>query len=322
MAGEAKTILAYSENLDTLFELLSEARELAGKIQGEAAAVLLGEKVEANLEELGAYGASKVYIVENPQLKGFQVEAYTDALYGVAEQVKPELILIGATKRGKELAPRLAQRLKTGCVAECVGFEVADGEIQMKRIVYAGKVSSLQKVKGKPAVATVPPRLFEKRKAEGKAEAVSLQVEVKAPKAEILEVKPKEVSGVRIEEAEVVVCGGRGIKSKEDFKLLGELAEILGGQVGCSRPIAADRGWFTEWVGLSGKKVKPTLYFAVGVSGAIQHVAGIRGSKIVVAINKDPEAPIFADADYGIVGDLYKVLPALIESLKKHLKKG
>ncbi|RLI25650.1 MAG: electron transfer flavoprotein subunit alpha/FixB family protein [Candidatus Hecatellales archaeon] len=322
MAEAYKGVMAYSEDKENLLELLSKGREIADQLQAEVSAVLLGEKVEANVEELAAYGADKVYLVENPNLKGLLAEACAEALHAVVSQAKPEILLMSASKRGKELAPRLAERLGTGCVTECVALNVEEGQLRMKRIVLGGKVTSTHTIGGRPIIATIPPRMFEKKRVEGrKAEAVKVEAEISPSKVEIVEAKPKAVAGVRIEEAPVVVCGGRGLKQKEDFKLLEELAEVLGGQVGCTRPIAADRGWFTEWVGLSGKKVQPALYIAVGISGAIQHVAGIRGSKIVVSINKDPEAPIFADSDYGIVGDLYKVVPALTEALRKALKK-
>jgi len=320
MAEEYKGIMAYSEDKDTLLELLSKGRELADQLQVGVSAVLLGEKVEADIGQLASYGADKVYVVENPQLKDLLVEAYADALYAVLSQAKPETFLIGATKRGKELAPRVAEKLGVGCVAECVGLEVdvRKRELRMKRIVFGGKVSSTHIVTSKPVMATIPPRMFERKRIEGRtAETIKVEVKVSPPKAEIVEAKPKEMVGIRIEEAPIVICGGRGLKQKEDFRLLEELAEILGGQVGYTRPIAADRGWFPEWVGLSGKKIQPSLYIAVGISGAIQHVAGIRGSKIVVSINKDPEAPIFEDSDYGVVGDLYKVVPALTEALRK-----
>lgn len=324
MAEEHRGVMAYSESFDTLLELLSKGRELADQLQTGVSAVLLGEKIEADVGELAAHGADKVYVVENLQLKGFPVEACTEALYAVLSQAKPEIFLVGASKRGRELAPRIAERLGTGCASECIALEVDPErrELKLSRIVFGGKVTSTHVIAGRPIIATIPPRIFEKRRVEGRtAETVRVEAEIVAPKVEVVESKPKEVAGVRIEEASIVVCGGRGIKQKEDFKLLEELAEVLGGQVGCSRPIAADRGWYPEWVGLSGKKIQPNLYIAVGISGAIQHVAGIRGSKIVVSINKDPEAPIFADSDYGIVGDLYKVVPALREALRKVLKK-
>ncbi len=332
--------MVYSEDKDTLFELLSKGRELADLLKTEVFAVLLGEKVEAEASELAAYGADKVYVVEKTQLKGLLAEACAEALHAVISQVKPEVFFVGATRRGKELAPRVAQKLGTGCVAECAALEFdalkiqsniqslkasqnfQTGELKMKRVVFGGKVTSTHTITTKPAIATIPPRIFNKNRLEGrKAEVVKVEAEISPPKVEIVETKPKEILGRKIEEATVLICGGRGVKQKEDFELLEGLAEVLGGVVGCSRPIAADRGWFSEWVGLSGKKVRPDLYITAGVSGAIQHVAGIRGSKIVVSINKDPKALIFACSDYGIVGDLYRVVPALTEALRKIIKK-
>ncbi len=322
MVEEYRGLMVYSENRDTLFELLSKARELADQMHTEVFAVLLGEKVEAAAGDLAAYGANKIYLVEKPQLKGLLAEACAEALRSVISWVKPEIFFVGATKRGKELAPRVAEMLGTGCVSECVAleFDTPNRELKMKRVVFGGKVTSIHTIAAKPAIATIPPGFFNKKRLEGRedreTEVIKVETEISSPGVKIVEIKPKQIMERKIEEATVLICGGRGIKQQEDFKLLEELAAVLGGVVGCSRPIAADRGWFTEWVGLSGKKVRPNLYITVGVSGAIQHIAGIRGSKIVVSINKDPEAPIFAYSDYGIVGDLYKVVPALTEALR------
>jgi electron transfer flavoprotein alpha subunit len=311
-------IMVYSEDRETLYELLSKAREMADLLKTEVIAVLLGEKVEAREDEFAAYGADRIYVVEKAQLRGLQAETCAQALYAVLFQVKPQTLFIGATKRGRELAPRVADMLGTGCVSECAGIEVDPSGLKMKRVVFGGKVISTQVVTEKPAMATISPGVFEKKRLEGrKAEIIKVEVEISPSIVEILEVKPKETLARKIENAAILICGGRGIKQREDFKLLEDLAGALGGAVGCSRPVAADRGWFSEWVGLSGKKVRPDLYVTVGVSGAIQHIAGISGSNIVVSINMDPQAPIFMHSDYGIVGDLYKVVPALTEALRK-----
>lgn len=311
-------IMVYSEDREILYELLSKARELADLLKTEVIAVMLGEKVEAGAGEFAVYGADRVYVVEKARLKGLRAETCAEALYAVVSQVKPQALFIGATKRGKELAPRVAGMLGTGCVSECISIEFADPDLRMKRVVFGGKVLSTQFVSGKPAMATISSGVFEKKRFEGrKAEVIKVEVEVSLSRVEILEVKPKELPARKIEDATILICGGRGVKQREDFKLLDELAGALGGAVGCSRPVAADRGWFSEWIGLSGKKVRPDLYVTVGVSGAIQHIAGISGSKIVVSINMDPQAPIFMHSDYGIVGDLYKLVPALTEALRK-----
>ncbi|MEM2210774.1 MAG: electron transfer flavoprotein subunit alpha/FixB family protein [Nitrososphaerales archaeon] len=320
LEGNYKGIMVYSEDIDTLFELISKSRELANQIQTDVSAILLGDRIEIIPNELAAYGVDKVYMVENPQLKGLIAEACAESISIIINRVKPEALFIGATKRGKELAPKIAEKLKTGCVSECVSLDIdkAKRDFIMKRIIFGGKVVSTHTIVKRPIIATIPPRIFEKKRIEGRAaQVIKIDLEIPSSKFEILEVKNKVVSGKKIEEASIVICGGRGLKQKEDFKLLDELANVLKGQVGCTRPIAADRGWFTEWIGLSGKKIKPNLYITVGISGAIQHVAGVRGAKVIVSINKDPEAPIFSESDYGIVGDLYKVIPALIEHLKK-----
>jgi len=321
--NEHSGVWAYSENRDLMLELIGKGSELAAKLQTQLTAIVLGHDVKDKAKELIGYGAQKVMVVDNPQLKGFHVEPYLSALTQLTKQHKPGLFLIGSTKRGKELAARLAARLNAGCVPDCLELEVDEqGRVLTKRIVYGGNAMATQVFRTKPQIATIPRRKFEKPKytEESKGEVIDISdLQLEAPKTEVVEVKPKEMVETRIEEAEVVIGGGRGIEKKEDFKILDELAHILGGQVGYTRPLVEDRKWFTEWVGLSGHTIKPRLYIACGISGVIQHVAGIRDSKTIVAINKDSEAPIFEMADYIVVGDLYEIVPALSAALKKIL---
>jgi electron transfer flavoprotein alpha subunit len=220
------------------------------------------------------------------------------------------------------LAARLATCLETGCVPDCTRLDVDEQKrLVGERIAYGGNAVAKIVFKTKPQIATVPSRAFEKAQPKDRSgQVIKLDAKIEKPRTEILETKPLETSNVKIEDAPVIVSCGRGLQKKEDKALLEELATILCGQVGCSRPLAEDRKWFTEWVGLSGHKVKPKLYIACGISGVIQHMAGIRDAKIIVAVNKDPEAPIFEVADYGVSGDLYEILPALKEAIKKQLQ--
>jgi electron transfer flavoprotein alpha subunit len=324
--SEHGEIWAFSENRELMLELLGKGSELAGKLQTGLTAVLLGHDVKDQAKELFCYGAQKVIVVDNPQLKEFHVETSLSALTQLTQQHKPELLLIGSTKRGKELAARLAARLNVGCVPDCLELKTDEqGRLLVERMVYGGNAIVTQVFRTKPQIVTIPRRRFEKPeyKAESQGEIIDASnLQLEPPKTKIEEVKPIEIAETKIEEARVVVGGGRGLEKKEDFKLLDELAQTLGGQVGYTRPLAEDRKWFKEWIGLSGHTIKPDLYIACGISGVIQHVAGIRDSKIIVAINKDPEAPIMEIADYIVVGDLYEIVPALTETLKKTLSSG
>jgi len=315
-------ICVFSEAHDLTLEMLGRARELADKLQTELAAVQFEKNAQEKPKDLIRYGADKVYLVDNPALEVFQSEGYLSVLHDVAARYRPETLMIGSTRNGKPLAARLATRLDAGCVPDCIRLEVdGGGRLIGERITYGGNAVAKVAFKSKPQIVTVPARAFEKATPkERKGEVVKLDVKTEPPKVEVVERKPLETSSERVEEAEVIVSCGRGLEKKDDVTLLKELAEVLGGQVGCSRPLVEDRKWFSEWIGLSGHKVKPKLYIASGVSGVIQHVAGIRDAKIIVAINKDPEAPIFEIADYGVVGNLYEVLPALKEALKKQLQ--
>lgn len=319
--SEHEGILAFSEKYDLMLEMLGKGREIADKLQTSLAAVLMGFNVKEKADELIKYGADKVYLVDNQALAHFQIEAYLSVLHNLAVNYKPEIILIGSTRNGKPLAARLATRLEAGCVPDCNRLSVDDERrLVGERITYGGNAAAKITFKAIPQIATVPARAFEKPEPKDHSgQLVKLDVKIEESRTEIVETKPLEVSSVRIEDAGVIISCGRGLGKKEDRALLDELATVLCGQVGCSRPLAEDRKWFAEWVGLSGHKVKPKLYIACGISGVIQHVAGIRDAKVIVAINKDEQAPIFEVADYEIVGNLYEILPALKEALKKQL---
>jgi len=319
--SEYEGVWVFSENQPLMLELLGKGREIADKLQTELTAIVLGSGVKEKAEEAVNYGADKVYVVDDPKLETFQAERYLSALASLTSQYKPETFLIGSTKDGKALAARLATRLNTGCVTDCLQIEVTSEKgLTARKIVYGGNAIATITWRTKPQIATVPPRTFEKPEfKERKGQIIQVDVELEEPKTEKVEVKPLEVSQVKIEEADVIVSCGRGFEKKEDLALAEELAKILNAQVGCSRPLAEDRKWFSEWIGLSGHKVKPSLYIACGISGVIQHVAGIRDSKIIVAINTDENAPIVEMADYIIVGDIHEMIPAITEAFKKHL---
>jgi electron transfer flavoprotein alpha subunit len=320
--SENRGVWVFSESHDLTIEMLGKGRELADKLQTELAATLIGNNVQDKANELVSYGADKVYLVDNPALERFQAEAYLGILHNLAMTYRPEILLIGSTRNGKPLAARLATRLDTGCVPDCARLSVDEKRRLIgERITYGGNAVAKVAFNFQPQVATVPARAFEKPTSQTRnGQVIKLDVKIEEPKTQVVETKPLETSSVNVEEAQYLVCCGRGLEKKDDKLLLEELANVLGGQVGCSRPLVEDRKWFTEWIGLSGHKVKPKLYMACGISGVIQHVAGIRDSKIIVAINKDPEAPIFEIADYGVVGNLYEVLPALKDALKRQLQ--
>jgi electron transfer flavoprotein alpha subunit len=320
--SENRGVWVFSEAYDLTIEMLGKGRELADKLQTELTAIIIGNNVQDKANELINYGADKVFLTDNPTLEHFQAEAYLGILHNLAITYRPEILLVGSTRNGKPLAARLATRLDTGCVPDCARLSVDENRRLIgERITYGGNAVAKMTFNSKPQITTVPARAFEKPTPQTRnGQVIKLSMKIEEPKTQVVERKPLETSSINVEEAQYLVCCGRGLEKKDDRVLLEELANVLGGQVGCSRPLVEDRKWFTEWIGLSGHKVKPKLYMACGISGVIQHVAGIRDSKIIVAINKDPEAPIFEIADYGVVGNLYEVLPALKDALKKQLQ--
>ena len=315
MAGP---ILAWSERPEVLLELLGGGSDLAKALGAQVKAVLLasGPKEAGKASELARW-SDEVLLVVNEAFSTLDSSVHASALHDIARSEGASVILVGSTAFGREVAARLSAKLRAPCITGCTSVRVEDGRLLVERTVYAGRAVARQECRSWPCVLAVAPRAFEKPGEEKAGQVREVSVEVPEAKLKLLSKREKALAGARLEEAEVIVSGGRGVEKREDFKMLEELAKLLGGVVGCSRPIAEDRGWFPEWIGLSGRKVKPKLYLAVGISGAIQHVAGIRDAKLIVAINKDEEAPIFSVSDYYVVGDLYQIVPALIEALKR-----
>jgi electron transfer flavoprotein alpha subunit len=297
-------------------EVLAAARGIADGTGGEVHALLIGAPGIAT-DGLGESGADKVLVAADEALADYQADRYAAVASGQVDAGDYGAIVVGATAMGKDLAPRIAARLRCPLASDVtsVGF---DGAVVVNRPVYAGKAIYSLKITASPSVISVRPNAVSAG-TFGKAGTVeSVDVESGTPLAATVEIKAPESEALDVAEASVVVSGGRGLKEAEHFKLLEDLASVLNGAVGASRAVV-DAGWrpHAEQVGQTGKVVSPNLYFAVGISGAIQHLAGIRTAKTIVAINKDPDAPIFKVADYGIVGDLFEVLPPLTEEIKK-----
>lgn len=314
------------DNLSKItLELLSEAKRLSAKNNNKISAVLIGNDVSKFCPILSAYGAEHIYLIEDPQLKNFNSEIYTYLLTDLTAKRKPEIFLLPATTHGKELASILSTKLETGLAAECIKFNLnSQGLLEQIRPIYAGKViATYLTPQAKPQVATVRSNVLPLEPEDTSRTAEIIKIEFKPPenlRTKILEIVKSVKGALEITEAKIIIAGGRGLKSAENFKLLEEMAKVLGAAVGATR-MTVDAGWRDHQfqVGQTGKVVSPELYIACGISGAIQHLVGMNSSKCIVAINKDPEANIFKVADYGIVGDLFDIIPLLTEELKKTL---
>jgi electron transfer flavoprotein alpha subunit len=299
-------------------EALSEARRLASGATLPVNAVLVGHGIGTRAAELGKYGAGKVFVADEERLARYSAEGYAAAVRAAAEKCEPGAVFMAATALGRDLSGRLAARLGWGCLADVVKLTMEGGAVVTTRPVYSGKALATADGAGKPVVVTLRPNVFPAEVGEGKAEPEALPQVSGALRAVVKEILAKEGGELDVAEADVIVSGGRGIKGPENFALIRDLAKLLGAAVGASRAVV-DAGWIdhAHQVGQTGKVVSPSLYIACGVSGAIQHLAGMSSSKVIVAINKDPEAPIFKVADYGIVGDLFQVVPAFIDEVRK-----
>lgn len=298
------------------FELIAKAMSFGD----EVTAVVMGKGVEGLAAELGKYGADKVLVVDDDKFAAYNTGAFAAQFAAMAKEFEPATILFGHTAMGKDLAPRLAQKLDAGLATDCTAVDMEGGKIVFTRPVYAGKAFAKVVVEGSPVMGTIRANIFDVVEA-GKTPAVT-KVDVKVSDADmyqkVVEFIPMVSARPELTEANYVVSGGRGAKGAEGFALIEQLADIFGAAVGASRA-AVDSGWIDNQfqVGQTGKVVNPVLYVAAGISGAIQHIAGMSSSKNIVAINKDSEAPIFAVADFGVVGDMFQVIPALIDELKK-----
>lgn len=325
---DSKNVLVFAEQFDgdihpISYELLGKGREIAREWDGELWCVLLGPE-ESNGEELIYQGADKVFLFEDSILNIPDEQIYKQNLTSLIEEENPELVLIGATSFGRSLAPRIATALDTGLTADCTGLEInEDDELEQVRPAFSGNVLAHITTRGRPIIATIRYKEMEKlnRDTSREGEIIEKKVEkVENTNVEIL--KRLEKEEVNIEDAELVISGGRGLDNPEDFDLLKELKDLCGGEIGSSRPLV-DEGWISKdhQVGYSGSRTKPKIYIACGISGAPQHLVGMKESDIIIAINKDPSAPIFKVADYGMVGDLYEILPRLIEKISE-IKEG
>lgn len=341
---EYKGVFIFAEQVDNqisniAYELLGKAKDLAKDLGTDVTAVLIGSGVKELADRLAVYGADRVIVVDDPELKDYRTEPYAHALACVINEYKPEIVLVGATAIGRDLGPRVSARVATGLTADCTSLEIGDfpleakegqeqlhNQLLMTRPAFGGNtIATIACPYNRPQMATVRPGVMQKIAPIDGAKANVVEFNPgftpDSKYVEILEVVKSVVETVDISEAKILVSGGRGVGSAENFKLLDELAEAIGGTVSCSRAVV-DNGWKPKdmQVGQTGKTVRPNVYFAIGISGAIQHTAGMEESDIIIAINKDESAPIFDVADYGIVGDLNKIVPMLTAQLRDAVK--
>ena len=336
-----KGVFVFAQQVDNVisniaYELIGKGKELAKDLGVEVTAVLVGSDVKGLADQLAEYGADKVIVVDDPELKEYRTEPYTHAIASVIKEFKPEIFLIGATAIGRDLGPRVCARIHTGLTADCTKLDIGDfpmnpvpgretkhNQLLMTRPAFGGNtIATIACPDFRPQMATVRPGVMQKAPKEAGKKAVVTEFNPGFTKnnkyVDILEVVKAVSNTVDIMDAKILVSGGRGVGSPENFKILDDLAEAIGGTVSCSRAVV-DAGWKPKdlQVGQTGKTVRPNVYFAIGITGAIQHLAGMEESDIIVAINKDESAPIFDVADYGVVGDLNKIVPMLTEKIKE-----
>ena len=338
---EYKGVFVFAQQVDNVldgvaFELLGKGKDLAKDLNTEVTAVLIGSGIKGLADQLAEYGADKVIVVDDTELETYRTEPYAHALASVINQYKPEIVLVGATAIGRDLGPTVSARVKTGLTADCTVLEIGDfpiapgpnqkhNQLLMTRPAFGGNtIATIACPDNRPQMATVRPGVMQKiepiKGAKANVEEYNPGFTPNNRYVEILKVIKEAKTSENIMEANILVSGGRGVGSAENFQMLKELADVLGGTVSCSRAVV-ENGWLPVdlQVGQTGKTVRPNVYFAIGISGAIQHVAGMEESDIIIAINKDEDAPIFDVADYGIVGDLSKIVPALTTALKAEL---
>lgn len=322
-------ILTYIELKDAKIkkaslEALSEGKRKAAELNKELAAVVVGTGKEGLAPEIFSYGASKVYLLENTAFSRYSTQDYAFALAALVQKINPEVIFFPATSQGKDLAPRLAAKLGVSLASDCTNVSAKDGRLEFLRPIFAGKAFLSFTLKSSPQIATLRPNVFPLAEAaarEGELAREAIAFSADQPKAQVTEVLQERGGEMDVSEADIIISGGRGMKGPENFELLRQLSSLIPrSAVGASRS-AVDSGWIghQHQVGQTGKTVSPNLYMAFGISGAIQHLAGMSSSKVIVAVNKDPDAPIFKAADFGVVGDLFRVIPPLKEALKKAL---
>ncbi len=340
---EYKGVYVFAQQVDNeinsiAFELVGKGKDLAADLGTDVTAVLVGSGVKDLADQLAEYGADRVIVVDDPECKEYRTEPYAHALASVIKEFKPEIFLVGATAIGRDLGPRVSARIHTGLTADCTQLDIGDfplnpvpgkeqkhNQLLMTRPAFGGNtIATIACPDFRPQMATVRPGVMQKkdRVPGAKAEVIEFNPGFTPDHkyVEIMDVVKAVSDTVDIMDAKILVSGGRGVGSPENFKILEDLAEVIGGTVSCSRAVV-DAGWKPKalQVGQTGKTVRPNVYFAIGISGAIQHLAGMEESDIIIAINKDETAPIFDVADYGIVGDLNKIVPALTEKLKVEL---
>lgn len=317
--GEANgLVLCFSIEQAIRCELLAKAHPHAVSLGASLGIVTFGDTREQGLDGLGRFGADKVYVVSDPLLASVNTETYADALVQAIGEVQPILVLVEGSLQGLDIAARAAQRLKASCINDLIGVERSGSGLAIKGSVFSGRGEAIFYLRQAPAFSTIVLQSTPQEKISNRAaEVVNLSVALDRPSVEVVEIQPKEVFDRGLERAEIIVDFGQGVAERDDVKLIEQLAERLGGQIACTRPISSEREWLPDFIGLSGKRVAPSLCLSIGVAGAIQHMVGLRDAGIIVAINNDADAGIFPQSDFGIVGDLYAIVPALMEALEK-----
>ena len=311
-------IIVASETDEGAFELLTKASELSKELNVDLSALVVSSMNHARTKSYFEYGAQNVLLVPNNNLVPLDAERYAEILYQIAKENGPDILLIRSSRLGKETAGRVAQKLQAGCITDAIAATVKDRNLIIDRYALGGNTISSETIKTKKKVVSFMPRSFEAHPGPVDGKVITLDLKIPRSRVELVERKKKVGESSNIESAETLICVGKGLSNKEDLEMIKQLCKALNGELGCTRALSSDYHWISEdrMVGISGKRCKPKLHVSIGISGQIQHTVGILSSKLIVAINKDKEAPIFRIADYGIVGDLYQVVPKLNQKIK------